>query len=92
MENKNRAKPSGRFPSLPAVQYLTVEDVMACLGVGRSKAYTIIRELNAELERDGYITIAGKIPARKLRERLYLSSPAQLTTPIPKGRTTKPKK
>lgn len=92
MENRKRSKTPSRSPSLPTVQYLTVEDVMACLGVGRSKAYEIIRELNEELERDGYITISGKIPARKLRERLYLSGPTQLTTPTPKPRTTKPKK
>lgn len=92
MENRKRSKTPSRSPSLPTVQYLAAEDVMACLEVGRSKAYSINRELNAELERDGYITIAGKIPARKLCERLYLSSSAQTTAPTAKGRTTRSKK
>ena len=92
MENRNHPSHPGQAPSLPTIQYLTAEDVMACVGVGRTTAYRIIKALNAELERDGYLTFPGKIPERKFREKLYLSRSAQLTTSIPKGRTTKPKK
>ena len=79
-----------RTAYLPCVQYLSVEDVMVCLGVGRSKAYEVIRDLNDELEKDGFITIAGRIPERKLRERLYLRDnirPIQAT--VTKPGTTK---
>jgi len=80
-----------RTAALPCVQYLTVEDVMICLGVGRSKAYEVIRDLNDELEKDGFITIAGKVPERKFRERLYLRDnirPIQATV-IKSGPTKK---
>lgn len=92
MENRKHPSHPGQAPSLPTIQYLTAEDIMVCVGVGRTTAYRIIKALNAELERDGYLTFPGKIPERKFREKLYLSSPAQLTTSIPKGCTTKPKK
>lgn len=45
---------------------------MACVGIGRTKAYEIIKMLNAELESEGYLTFPGKVPERKFRERLYL--------------------
>ena len=41
---------------------MTVEDVMNELGVKRSKAYSILKQLNEELEKDGYVAIRGKIP------------------------------
>lgn len=92
MEKKHSNKSADRSPSFPIIQYFTAKDVMSCLGIGRSKAYEIIKDLNAELERDGYITIPGKIPTRKLLERLYLSDSVQLSTTTPKGRTAKSKK
>ena len=92
MERRKHCKVKIRPPALPTVQYLTVNDVMACIGVGRSKAYAIIRELNAELDQDGYITVSGKIPERKFRERLYLSGPTQLAACTSKGRSIRNKK
>lgn len=89
MDRRNQSKAQTRHPSLPTVQYLTAEDIMACVGVGRSKAYEIIKNLNAELDRDGYLTFPGKIPERKFREKLYLSCSAQLTAPTPEGHKTK---
>ena len=32
------------------VSYITANDIMTILGVGRSKAYEIVREMNEELE------------------------------------------
>jgi len=92
MENRKHPSHPGQAPSLPTIQYLTAEDIMVCVGVGRTTAYRIIKALNAELERDGYLTFPGKIPERKFREKLYLSSSAQLTAPTAKGRTTRSKK
>jgi hypothetical protein len=51
--------------------FYTVQDVMNILGVKQSKAYREIRKLNNELKADGYITIAGKVPAKKFNERFY---------------------
>ena len=41
---------------------MTVDDVMEELGVKRSKAYSILKQLNAELVKEGYVAVRGKIP------------------------------
>ena len=42
------------------VSYITANDIMKILGVGRSKAYEIVRVMNEELENAGYNIIKGK--------------------------------
>ena len=45
--------------------FYKVDAVMALLGISKSKAYEIIRQLRADLEADGYILPpAGKIQKR----------------------------
>lgn len=39
---------------------LTAEDVAKELGVSKGHAYKLIRELNGELKKAGYLVIAGK--------------------------------
>lgn len=46
------------------VSYITANEIMEILGVGRSKAYGIVRVMNEELERAGYNVIKGKVPVR----------------------------
>lgn len=70
MPNEKRDKESCN--TIPVVQYFTAQDIMASVGVGRTKAYGIIKALNTELEKDGYLTFPGKVPARKFCEKLYL--------------------
>lgn len=41
--------------------YLTVDDVATILNVKRGKAYEIIRILNKQLEKQGKITIRGRV-------------------------------
>lgn len=41
------------------------------MGVGRSRAYEIVRQLNQELEAMGYITTAGKCPLAYFKEKCY---------------------
>ena len=40
---------------------MTVDDVMNELGVKRSKAYSILKQLNDELAKEGYVAVRGKI-------------------------------
>ena len=40
--------------------FMTVEEVAAELRVSKSKAYQIVRELNAEMQKQGYLTVAGR--------------------------------
>lgn len=53
------------------MKWLDVEDVKARLGVKNSKAYEIIRKLNSELERKGFLTVRGKVPEKYFFERFY---------------------
>ena len=43
--------------------FMTVEEVAEELRVSKSKAYQIVRELNAELQKQGYLTVAGRVRA-----------------------------
>ena len=47
--------------SIVEVPYYTAEDVQKLLGIGSSKAYYIIKQLNDELKSKGFITVAGKV-------------------------------
>lgn len=51
--------------------YMTAQDISAILGVSRSKAYQIIRELNAELQKEGYFVISGKVSVKYFKEKYY---------------------
>ena len=52
--------------------YLAVEDVMELLAIRKSKAYSIIKDLNVELETKGFLTIPGRVPKKYLLERFKL--------------------
>lgn len=41
-------------------RYMTVKDIQDALGISKSKAYGIIRELNDELKKKGYLVVRGK--------------------------------
>lgn len=51
---------------------LNFQQVMKILNVNKSKAYKCMRELNAELQKDGYLTISGRVPAEYLADRYKL--------------------
>ena len=55
-----------------AKKILTASDVVEILNISRSSAYRLIRRLNAELEKSGKITVAGRISARYFFEKTYL--------------------
>ena len=50
--------------------FMTVEEVAAELRVSKSKAYQIVRELNAELQKQGYLTVAGRVNATFFHKNL----------------------
>lgn len=54
-------------------QFYTALQVGELLGISRSRAYKVVRELNEELKAMGYITIAGKIPCKFFAEKFYTS-------------------
>ena len=52
---------------------MDVKEVMTCLGRSQSYSYKIIRQLNKELEKQGYLTEDGRIPRKYLYERYGLA-------------------
>ena len=51
--------------------YFTVNDVIEILGVSKSKAYKVIREMNDQLAEEGYLIVAGKVPRNYFEKRWY---------------------
>lgn len=51
--------------------FMGVDEVRAILKISRSAAYKIIRELNEELEKKGYMTIKGRISREYFAEKFY---------------------
>jgi len=47
--------------NVPCDKFYSVEDVMSILGVGRSKAYQIMKQFNEELAARGYYTVSGRV-------------------------------
>ena len=59
MENENRF-------------YLTACELSDLMGISIGHAYKLIRDMNAELAKEGYIVVAGKVPKRVRRLSLVL--------------------
>jgi len=57
-------------------KFLEVGDVMRILGISRSAAYKLMRQINSELEKKGYIVIRGKVSRKYFEERIYGMSDA----------------
>ena len=45
-------------------------------GISRSAAYKLMRQINSELEKKGYIVIRGKVSRKYFEERIYGMSDA----------------
>ena len=52
-------------------QYLTAQEVAEVVGVSTGKAYSMIREMNAELKEEGYLTVSGKVPTAFFQKKFY---------------------
>lgn len=52
-------------------QIYDAKDLQELLGVSESKAYQYIRQMNAELKSEGYLTIRGKIPSSYVSKRFF---------------------
>lgn len=51
--------------------YIDAKEVSQLLGVSSSKAYQIIKRLNNDLKKDGYLTIAGKVSRAYFCKKWY---------------------
>ena len=51
--------------------YITASELAEMRGVSVGHSYKIIRRLNQELSKDGYLVIAWKVPRRYFEKRWY---------------------
>ncbi len=51
--------------------FMRADDVAKELGISKSFAYKLIRQLNRELREKGFLTISGRINRDYFQERLY---------------------
>lgn len=50
---------------------MDAEDVANELGISKGHAYKVIRQLNVELEKSGFIIVAGKVPRAFWEKKFY---------------------
>lgn len=51
--------------------FMKADEVMSFLGVSKTEAYRIIKRLNEELKKEGYMVITGRVSRRYLEEKVY---------------------
>ena len=56
---------------MDANKMTTAKDVSAAMGVSSATAYKIIRKLNEELDKAGYVTVSGKVPTAYWNKKFY---------------------
>ena len=50
---------------------MNAEDVANELGISKGHAYKVIRQLNEELEKSGFIIVTGKLPRPLWEKKFY---------------------
>ncbi len=53
------------------VLYYGANEVAEMIGVSRGQAYKLIKKMNDELEKQGFIVVAGKVSKKYFAERYY---------------------
>ncbi len=51
--------------------FYSANEVKEILGISRTRAYALVKELNSELASRGFIVITGKIPKKYFEEKIY---------------------
>lgn len=54
---------------MPEKNYLSVDEVARAMGISKSYAYKIVRKLNAELDKLGFLTVSGRVNRQYFMER-----------------------
>lgn len=50
---------------------ITAEEVARELGISKGHAYKIVRMMNQELQKAGYVVVSGKVPRPYWNKKLY---------------------
>nr|WP_300326579.1 hypothetical protein [uncultured Anaerostipes sp.] len=59
-------------------QLYGVNDIMKITGMSQTYSYKIIRTLNTELEKKGFLVIPGRVNARYFAERIGIKETADI--------------
>lgn len=51
--------------------FMKTEEIAHELGVSKSYAYKLVREMNEELRKKGFITIPGRISRQYFKDKFY---------------------
>lgn len=54
-----------------AKQVYTANELAEVLGVSVSKSYGYIRQMNEELQKQGFLVVKGKVPIAYVQERFF---------------------
>ena len=63
----------GEDAYMTETSFMTVDEVAAELRVSKSKAYQIVRELNVELQKKGYLTVMGRVNTTFFHKKVHYS-------------------
>lgn len=55
-------------------RFLNASDISSLMDVSMSKAYKIIKELNNELRKSGYIVVSGRVSRVYFEKKVYCFS------------------
>jgi len=50
--------------------FMTVDEVAAEMAVSKSYAYKVVKKLNDELQKMGYLTVAGRVNTNYFRKKV----------------------
>lgn len=51
--------------------FVTASEVAEELGVSKPFAYKLVKQMNEELDQQGFITIAGRVSRKYFQEKIY---------------------
>lgn len=51
--------------------FITAAEMAEILGISKPYAYKIIKQINEDLEANGFITISGKVSKKYFEEKFY---------------------
>lgn len=51
--------------------FISVQEVAEELGVSKSYAYRVVKQLNEELKQQGYLTVAGRVNVQYFHKKVY---------------------
>lgn len=51
--------------------FVKAEEMAEALGISKPYAYKLMREMNAELKQNGFLTIPGRVSRRYFEEKFY---------------------